>query len=151
MNKGEIWNCGNTDHFGIPCQDFISRFIFPFNVDLCQNCSRARIQKLEIMQRNHNLLPTYVRNVGLLNLLVYFASQNWIWWGFYWLAPAFLYHRGHTPWCVFLPNKLLHNSQAVDVGRIHGVSPNYFLHCARSWRCKKYSFFKSWLRRQGYR
>ena len=65
------------------------------------------------------------------------------------LQPFFFFfnHRAHAPWCVFLSNKLLHNSHAVDLGRIHGVSPNYFLHCARSCRCKRYSCFKNWLRR----
>lgn len=103
---------------------------------------------LEIIQRNHNLLPTYLRHIGLLNLLVYFANQNSIWWGFYWPARALFYHRGHTPWCVFLPNKLLHNSQVV--GRIHGLSPNYVLLCARSCRYKSYYCSRSWLRKKGY-
>ena len=67
---------GNRDHFGIPCQDFISSFIFPFNVDYVKIVQGLGFKRLEIMQRNHKLLPIYVRNVGLLNLLVYFANQN---------------------------------------------------------------------------
>lgn len=46
------------------------------------------LKKLEIIQRNHSLLPTYSRNVGLLNLLIHFANQNSIWWGFYWPAAT---------------------------------------------------------------
>lgn len=45
-------------------------------------------KKLEIIQRNHSLLPTYSRNVRLLNLFIHFAYQNSIWWGFYWSAAT---------------------------------------------------------------
>lgn len=139
MSDHEIWNCGKRDHFGFQCQHFISSFIFPFNVDYGKIVQGLVFKRLEIFQRNHKLLPTYIRNVGLLNLLKYFASQISIWWGFIVQFQAifffFLHHRGHTPWFVFLPSKLLHSSQAVDLGRIWGVSPNYFLHCARPCRC----------------
>ena len=127
MSDREIWNCGKRDHFGFQCQHFISIFIFPF--DYGKIVQGLVFKRLEIIQRNHKLLPTYIRNVGLLNLLKYFASQISIWWGFIGQFQAFfLHHRGHTSWCVFLPSKLLHNSQAIDLGRIRGVSPNYVLH-----------------------
>lgn len=127
MSDHEIWNYGKRDHFGFQCQHCISSFIFPF--DYGKIVQGLVFKRLEIIQRNHKLLPTYIRNVGLLNLLKYFASQISIWWGFIGQFQAFffffLHHRGHTPWCVFLPSKLLHNLQA-----IRGVSPSYVLHCA---------------------
>lgn len=82
MSDHEIWSCGKRDHFGFQCQPCISSFIFPFSVDYGKIVQGLVFKRLEIIQRNHKLLPTYIRNIGLLNVLKYFASQISIWWGF---------------------------------------------------------------------
>lgn len=51
-------------------------------------------KRIKIRQKNHSLLPTYLRNIGLLNLFVYFSNQNSIWWGFYWPTGAFYFITG---------------------------------------------------------